>query len=202
MKKLILVVISLFFINSASCADPSGEIELGTVGPLTTFYSPSSDLYEAMITGSSKAKEEISPTKLGVTLVFQRTYTKGSKEAPTLMLQVRTRGSFYANANPIRVEIITAGSAKNVTLYPTAILGSESGGTYYSTIDYPIGETHNIADAFRSGTIRSLNLSYQLPNKTRQIQGLVLSDALKAELKKLGNLDLTKPDTFEAIIPI
>ena len=191
MKKLILVVISLFFINSASCADPSGEIELGTVGPLTTFYSPSSDLYEAMITGSSKAKEEISPT-----------HTKGSKEAPTLMLQVRTRGSFYANANPIRVEIITAGSAKNVTLYPTAILGSESGGTYYSTIDYPIGETHNIADAFRSGTIRSLNLSYQLPNKTRQIQGLVLSDALKAELKKLGNLDLTKPDTFEAIIPI
>ena len=202
MKKLILVVISLFLINSVALAAPPAEIELGTVGSLTTFYSPSTDLYEAMITASSKTKEELSPTTLGVTLVFQRTYTKGSKEAPTLMLQVRTRGSFYANANPIRVEIVTAGSAKNVTLYPTAILGSETGGIYYSTIDYPIGETHNIADALRSGTIRSMSLSYQLPNKTRQTQSFLLSDALKGELKKLGNLDLTKPDTFEAIVPI
>ncbi len=202
MKKLILVVISLFLINSVAFAAPPAEIELGTVGSLTTFYSPSTDLYEAMITASSKTKEEISPTTLGVTLVFQRTYQKGGKEAPTLMLQVRTRGSFYANANPIRVEIVTAGSAKNVTLYPTAILGSETGGIYYSTIDYPIGETHNIADALRSGTIRSMNLSYQLPNKTRQTHSFLLSDALKGELKKLGNLDLTKPDTFEAIVPI
>ena len=44
--------------------------------------------------------------------------------------------------------------------------------------------------------------SYQLPNKTRQTQSFLLSDALKGELKKLGNLDLTKPDTFEAIVPI
>lgn len=201
MKKLILSLTMLFLATSLTFAAPA-EIELGAVDTLKTFFSPSTDLYEATLTARSKIKEEISPDSLSITLVFQRTYQKDSSEKPVLMVQVRTRGAFYATANPIRVEIVTGGSAQNATLYPTAILGSETNGTYYSTIDYPIPETHKIADAFRAGTIRGLHLSYQLPNKTRQNQSLLLSDNLKMELKKLGVLDLTKPDTFEAIIPI
>lgn len=191
MKKW-LVLLSLcaivFMPTYSEATEAESEIEIGAIGSVVPFYFPSTDTYEASVTGS--AIHKVDSLELKTLFVFKRTYDPKDLKNSGLSLEVRTFGENYPTASAIRVEyLIAPGRTANATLYPTNIYGVDQTTYKQAFITYPITENHKVADAMKAQKVVALHVSYPLPENKKFQESFYLSDQLKVELQKLGDLD-------------